>query len=405
MAVSAKQQLRFWGIAFAVLILVLWLLGGTLLPFLLGAAIAYFLDPLADRLQRLGLSRLAATCVIAIVGVLVLIALLVFAVPALIWQVQALVVAMPEYIANLSALLARRYPEVFGENSRILRNLSGFETMLRDSGMTVLNQVLVGSLQVLSFLVVLFVTPVVAFYLLLDWDRMVARVNAWLPREHALTIRGLAREIDVVLAGFVRGQLSVCVILGRLLRRGALGDRAAVRHPRRADRRAHLVHPLHRLDGRAAALGRHRALPVLGREALDPRHRRHLPLRPVRRGQHPRAEPDRQVGGPASGLADPRPRGLRLALRLRRAPRRGAGGGGARGGRALPRRPVSREPDVHRPRCRRPRPGLEPAASSSSSTCRRGRRSGARPSSSRRRTGSRSPSSTAGRPGPAGGSR
>ena len=214
MAVSAKQQLRFWGIAFAILILMLWVLGGTLLPFLLGAAIAYFLDPLADRLQRLGLSRVAATCVIAIVGVLVLIALLVFAVPALIWQVQGLVVAMPEYIANLSALLARRYPEVFGENSRFLRNLSGFETMVRDSGMTVLNQVLVGSLQVLNFLVVLFVTPVVAFYLLLDWDRMVARVNAWLPREHALTIRGLAREIDVVLAGFVRGQLSVCVILG-----------------------------------------------------------------------------------------------------------------------------------------------------------------------------------------------
>ena len=214
MAVNAKTQLRFWGIAFVVLIALLWLLGGTLLPFLLGAAVAYFLDPLADRLQRLGMSRILATSVIAIVGVLVFIAILVFAVPALIWQIQALVVAMPEYIANLSALLARRYPELFGENSRLLRNLSGFEAMLRDSGMTVLNQVLVGSLQVLSFLVVLFVTPVVAFYLLLDWDRMVARVNAWLPREHALTIRGLAREIDVVLAGFVRGQLSVCVILG-----------------------------------------------------------------------------------------------------------------------------------------------------------------------------------------------
>ncbi len=214
MAVNAKTQLRFWGIAFAVLILVLWLLGGTLLPFLLGAGIAYFLDPIADRLQRLGMSRIVATSVIAVVGVLVLVAILVFAVPALIWQMQALVGALPEYIANLSAILGRRYPELFGENSRLLRNLSGFETMLRDSGMTVLNQVLVSSLQVLSFVVVLFVTPVVAFYLLLDWDRMVARVNAWLPREHALTIRGLAREIDVVLAGFVRGQLSVCVILG-----------------------------------------------------------------------------------------------------------------------------------------------------------------------------------------------
>jgi predicted PurR-regulated permease PerM len=214
MALSAKQQLRFWGIAFAVLIAVLWLLGGTLLPFLLGAGIAYFLDPLADRIERLGANRLVATTVIAFVGVLVLIGILVFAVPALIWQLQGLVGAIPEYIANLSALLARRYPEVFGEDSRVLRNLGGLETMIRDSGGTVLNQVLVGSLQVLNFLVVIFVTPVVAFYLLLDWDRMMARVNAWLPREHAVTIRGLAREIDVVLAGFVRGQISVCIILG-----------------------------------------------------------------------------------------------------------------------------------------------------------------------------------------------
>lgn len=214
MAVSARQQLRFWGIAFAVLIAVLWLLGGTLLPFLLGAAIAYFLDPLADRIEQLGVNRLVAATVIAVTGVLVLLAVLVFAVPALIWQVQALVTALPEYIADLSALLARRYPELFGEGSRVLRNLSGFETMLRDSGLTVLNQVLIGSLQVLSFLVVLFVTPVVAFYLLLDWDRMMARANAWLPREHAVTIRRLAREIDAVLAGFVRGQISVCVILG-----------------------------------------------------------------------------------------------------------------------------------------------------------------------------------------------
>ena len=59
MAVSAERQLQFWGIGFAVFVLVLWLLGATLLPFLLGAALAYFLDPVADRLERLGLSRVA----------------------------------------------------------------------------------------------------------------------------------------------------------------------------------------------------------------------------------------------------------------------------------------------------------------------------------------------------------
>ena len=77
MAVDPKRQLQFWGIGLAVFVLVLWLLGSTLLPFLLGAALAYFLDPLADRLQRLGLSRTIATALIAVSAVL-----LAFGVPA-----------------------------------------------------------------------------------------------------------------------------------------------------------------------------------------------------------------------------------------------------------------------------------------------------------------------------------
>jgi predicted PurR-regulated permease PerM len=214
MAVSPRRQLQFWGIAFAIFVLVLWLLGGTLLPFLLGAGVAYFLDPLADRLQRIGLSRVVATSLIAITGLLVFVLVLLLAVPALIAQVQALVLAAPDYIANLIDFLSRRYPEIFNESSALRRNLSGAETMMRDSGATVVNGVLAGSLQVLDFLVLLFLSPVIAFYLLLDWDRMVLKINQNLPREHGPTIRRLARDIDTVLAGFVRGQLSVCLILG-----------------------------------------------------------------------------------------------------------------------------------------------------------------------------------------------
>ena len=82
-----------------------------------------------------------------------------------------------------------------------MRSLTDVETMMREGGMTVANTVLVGALGVVDFLLLLVVSPVVAFYLLLDWDRMIAKVNAMLPREHALTIRGLARDIDMVLAG------------------------------------------------------------------------------------------------------------------------------------------------------------------------------------------------------------
>ena len=214
MAVDPKRQLQFWGIGFVIFVLVFWLLGSTLLPFLMGAALAYFLDPLADRLGRLGLSRTLATAVIATFAILVFVLVLVLVVPAMIKQIQGLVAAMPDYIAGLVEFLGRRYPDIFGEQSQIMRNLSDVETMMREGGLTVMNQVLAGSLKVLDFLILLVVTPVVTFYLLLDWDKMVDEINRVLPRQHAPTVRRLAREIDLVLAGFVRGQLTVCLVLG-----------------------------------------------------------------------------------------------------------------------------------------------------------------------------------------------
>jgi len=214
MAVDPKRQLQFWGIGFVIFVLVFWLLGSTLLPFLMGAALAYFLDPLADRLGRLGLSRTLATAVIATFAILVFVLVLVLVVPAMIKQIQGLVAAMPDYIAGLVEFLGRRYPDIFGEQSQIMRNLSDVETMMREGGLTVMNQVLAGSLKVLDFLILLVVTPVVTFYLLLDWDSMVDEINGVLPRQHAPTVRRLAREIDLVLAGFVRGQLTVCLVLG-----------------------------------------------------------------------------------------------------------------------------------------------------------------------------------------------
>jgi predicted PurR-regulated permease PerM len=214
MAVSPRRQLQFWGIALAVFVAMLWLLGGTLLPFIAGAALAYFLDPLADRLERLGFGRVWATTLIAVSVVLGLVLIVLLVVPALVEQVQGLVTALPDLVNQLIAFLGERFPDLFDQDSALRRNLATMESTLRDGGLTVLNQVLEGSLRVFDFLLLLVVTPVVAFYLLLDWDAMVKRIDAALPRQHARTIRRLARDIDAVLAGFVRGQLSVCLILG-----------------------------------------------------------------------------------------------------------------------------------------------------------------------------------------------
>jgi predicted PurR-regulated permease PerM len=211
---SAQGQAWFWGVGLVLGALFLWLLAGTLVPFLVGAAIAYFLDPVADRLERLGCGRITATVVISIAGLLVFALTLIFAVPALVKQAQALVEAVPDYIDQTEAVLTARFPDLFNEYSSLRRSLGSMEETLREGGLAALNTVLVSSLAVFDFIVIIAITPVVAFYLLLDWDTAVARVDGWLPRRHAPTVRRLAGEIDEVLAGFVRGQLSVCLILG-----------------------------------------------------------------------------------------------------------------------------------------------------------------------------------------------
>jgi len=213
-AVSTKRQLQFWGVGFALFIIFMWLLGGTLLPFIAGAAIAYLLDPLADRLERLGMSRLAATAVITLSVILVFVALLLLAVPALIGQAQALVAAVPGYIEATQEFLMRRFPDLRYENSDLSRSIAGIQARISENGMTMVNTVLVSSLQVLDLVVIMLVTPVVAFYLLLDWDSFVAKIDGWLPRRNAGTVRRLAGEIDSALAGFVRGQSAVCLVLG-----------------------------------------------------------------------------------------------------------------------------------------------------------------------------------------------
>ena len=214
MAVSGRKQLLFWGIGLLACALFLWLLAGSLLPFLAGAAIAYFLDPVADRLERLGLSRVIAVSIISIAAILVFVLILLVAVPALLAQAQELVEAAPGYIAQAQAFLANRFPQLFDESSALRRSLGSAQEAIQSGGIAAVNAVLASSLKVIDFAVLMVVTPVVAFYLLLDWDAVIAKINGWLPRQHAPTIRRLAGEIDQVLAGFVRGQLSVCLILG-----------------------------------------------------------------------------------------------------------------------------------------------------------------------------------------------
>lgn len=214
MSMPVRQQMKYWGIAAAIFFIVLWGLGNVILPFLVGGAIAYFLDPIADRLERAGLSRVAATAVISVVALVIFIVLALLIVPMLIRQLGGLVNAAPTILDQLQTFLTTHFPSLLDDQSVVRETLAGIGKTIQARGGELATGLLNSALSVINAVIFIVVVPVVAFYLLLDWDAMVARVDELLPRDHRDTIRRLGREIDRVLAGFVRGQVSVCLILG-----------------------------------------------------------------------------------------------------------------------------------------------------------------------------------------------
>jgi predicted PurR-regulated permease PerM len=185
-----------------------------MLPFLVGGAIAYFLDPVADRLERLGMNRVAATSLISVLALVAVVLLVLAVIPTLVKQTTALINTAPEMVARLVAFLTERFPDLLDETSTVRQTLSDLGKSIQTGGAAVLQGLLSSALGLISALIFVVVVPVVAFYLLLDWDHMVARIDMLLPRDHAPVIRVLASEIDRTLAAFVRGQLSVCLVLG-----------------------------------------------------------------------------------------------------------------------------------------------------------------------------------------------
>ncbi|PTX56638.1 putative PurR-regulated permease PerM [Litoreibacter ponti] len=214
MALPAREQLKYWGIVAVAFLAALWALGDVMLPFIVGGAIAYGLDPVADRLERLGASRIIATTIISIVAVLVFVLMAVLIVPLIIEQALGLFESVPGLFDQLRSFLSERVPALGDAESTLRKSLVSIGATIQEKGGQFLQSVFTSALGVINAVVFIVVVPVVAFYLLLDWDNLVAKIDDLLPRDHAPQIRKIASEIDETLASFVRGQLTVCSILG-----------------------------------------------------------------------------------------------------------------------------------------------------------------------------------------------
>jgi predicted PurR-regulated permease PerM len=212
------QRALFWFGAILVCGFALWLLSGILLPFAVGCSVAYFLDPLCDRLERLRLPR-GAAALIVLVGFLLGVALIVLVlVPLLETQIIDLVHRFPKFMAAArgyaNSMTGFFQERLSAEDYGKLRDAVGAKLGEAFSWIgKLLEGVVGGGLALFNILSLVFITPIVAFFLLRDWDRIVARVDSWLPRPHVETIRGQARLVDQTLAGFIRGQATVCALM------------------------------------------------------------------------------------------------------------------------------------------------------------------------------------------------
>lgn len=226
-----QRQLAFWLVILAAAWMLLYSLGSVMLPFAAGLAIGYLLDPPTRILQGFGLSRLLATLVVLGLVALLIILLASLLGPVLGRQFFGFIDHLPLYLQRIQdlALSAGNEFQIKYGNSileklgmsagpggsfDLQKTLGDFAGQASQWLVSFLKSLLSGGAALVSLVSLIVITPVVAFYILIDWDKMIASINSLIPQAHSEAIHQITHDIDRALAGFIRGQSLVCLILG-----------------------------------------------------------------------------------------------------------------------------------------------------------------------------------------------
>jgi predicted PurR-regulated permease PerM len=216
---SLARQVAFWAAAVVVTAFMLWLLHAILLPFAAGLVLAYLLNPVANRIERAGASRVVAALVIVGVFALAFLLMIILVAPLLGTQLAALIAKAPGYVTHLQGLLtdpSRPWlSNVLGEGFLEFRQSTG-DLVKQGAGYlaTLLKSLWSGGAALISIFSLLIITPIVAFYLICDWNRMVGTVDGLIPIPYRETVRDLAAQINAAIGGYFRGQSTVALSLG-----------------------------------------------------------------------------------------------------------------------------------------------------------------------------------------------
>lgn len=208
-----------WFVIFFIFFYMLYVLRSVLMPFVAGILLAYLLDPMVDRLQKLKLNRTWATLVVCFLTVLIVMPCISLLVGMIENQVSLLLQATPKYLSLIMEKLkpvlqnmTEKFPDLKGANLEELIK-ANIGNGMRVAG-KILKSLMSNGFALINLISLLLIMPVVTFYMLRDWDDFVKKFESLLPKKSKKGIMEGFKEIDKIIAGFIRGQLSVCLILG-----------------------------------------------------------------------------------------------------------------------------------------------------------------------------------------------
>ncbi|WP_198934316.1 AI-2E family transporter [Bartonella sp. AR 15-3] len=214
-----KKQIFFWLGTLIFFVIFMFIFGSILFPFIAGIVLAYFLNPIVQIFERIGIHRVFGTVLITLSIIIIFVAALIILIPIISGQIQQFVSnGLPIYVNRIQTFFVehnfdwvRRYFD--SDPNELHTNIKALLGQSSDFITSLLNSLLKSGKSIVNIVSLFVVTPVVTFYILLDWPQMVNAVDSWIPRSHLITIRSLFHEMDKAVAGFVRGQGTVCLIL------------------------------------------------------------------------------------------------------------------------------------------------------------------------------------------------
>ena len=210
------RYVKFWAVFLFTAVILLWLLIDIMKPFLLAAVLAYFLDPLVDILERRGFPRILSIAVVLLTAISSILIFLILLIPSLVSQMESLISEAPLFFDTAMKFFEKELPVIFEKFPFIKSGFDELTDQARKNSFGVAIEVVSLTVALVDILLFTFVFPIITFYLLLEWDNIIAKTYSFFPKSYQKNIRSLMTEIDAVLAGFLRGQISVCLILGGL---------------------------------------------------------------------------------------------------------------------------------------------------------------------------------------------